>query len=294
MKTVIRQIWPAFFLVFMAAPALAQKQFVVVSYNVREGFNQDSLKEAQFVQWIKAQDPDVLALQELNHFTQVSLERLAARYGHPYAILSKDPAFPEREYYVGITSKYPITNVEKVLASMHHVYIYARVKGYHLFVTHLSPHRLTKRQQEMAAILARASYIPASEGVMIIGDLNTLSARDRKVYDTPERWKRAEEIERSYTHLFNLVDGKFDYSVMEMAENGGFYDAYYLINKEFNYTLPTIAYDTGKTFDGGPARIDYILVNKALRKRCTAFSIVKDDVTHNLSDHYPLKMVLSE
>src|SRR5882672_12802701 len=88
--------------------ATAQRRFKVMSYNVLEGFKKDSARKAQFIEWVKGFQPDMIAFQELNYFTQASFEAFAKQFGHPYAVIQKENGYP-----VGLTSKYPITHIEK-------------------------------------------------------------------------------------------------------------------------------------------------------------------------------------
>lgn len=77
-----------------------------------------------FVQWAKRQNADIVAFEELNNFTQVSLSKFAMKWGHPYAVILKEIGYP-----VGITSKYPITNAYKLIKGMHHGCLYVEIKG---------------------------------------------------------------------------------------------------------------------------------------------------------------------
>ena len=106
-----------------------------------------ALKE-RFVAWMRELDPDMAALQEMNGFTQARLEKLAADYGHSYAVLLKDTGYP-----VALTSKYPIV-AKRVTDNMHHGFLIASTGGYNIVVAHLSPFNWCKRQQEVATILA--------------------------------------------------------------------------------------------------------------------------------------------
>src|SRR5690606_14682383 len=79
----------------------AQSEFKVLSYNVLEGLQQDSLIQEEYQEWVRKIDPDIVAYQEMNKFTQRGLEQFARRYGHPYAVMSKLEGYP-----VALSSKY--------------------------------------------------------------------------------------------------------------------------------------------------------------------------------------------
>ncbi|TZF83082.1 hypothetical protein FW774_12320 [Pedobacter sp. BS3] len=240
-----------------------QKPLKIVDYNVLTGFQKNPAQAAVFVAWVKTIQPDIVAMEELSTFTQDSLERMANRYGHPYAVLlAKEKAAP-----IGITSKYPIVNVQKVTDNMHHGYIYAQVKDYHLLVTHLSPFSYEKCKQEISTIIVKANALPQKDKILIMGDLNSFAATDSVAYK-----------EKGY---------KRRYGVIQLLLEAGYTDAYHAKHPATAFSYPTKKYTGGKKQF---CRIDYIFLNKAARKKCLDIQIVKDAVTDSLSDHYPLLM----
>ena len=80
----------------------------VISYNIWNGFEHDASRRANFIDWIKGQQPDILAITELVGFTEKNLGQLASKYGHKYYAIVKEEGYP-----VGITSNEPITVVKK-------------------------------------------------------------------------------------------------------------------------------------------------------------------------------------
>ena len=82
----------------------------IMSYNVKDGFENKDTKKERFLEWLKRYDPDIMLFQELNKFTEKSLGEFAKKYGHEYAYIVKEDGYP-----TGITSRYPLTNVEKIL-----------------------------------------------------------------------------------------------------------------------------------------------------------------------------------
>jgi endonuclease/exonuclease/phosphatase family metal-dependent hydrolase len=229
----------------------------VLTYNVLTGFQKDPEQADRFVEWVKGQDADVIAFQELSTFTQDSLERLARRYGHPYAVLNKGNGSP-----TGITSKYPFTHIEKISGTMHHGCIYVQTGGIHLFATHLNPFSYEKCVEEMKGILMMAAAIPSKEKILITGDLNSFSPQDSTSYPQQRR-----------------------YGVVQSLLDSGFTDAYRQIHHRFEHSFPTKAYNHKVK---SPTRIDYVFVNKTAAKNLTGANIIKDLITDSLSDHYPL------
>lgn len=87
----------------------------MISYNIWNGFDwgKDSQREASMVEWLRAQDADIIGFQELNSFTQEELEHLAQQWGHPYALLLKEEGYP-----IGVTSKTPLELKSKMLGGL--------------------------------------------------------------------------------------------------------------------------------------------------------------------------------
>ncbi|SEK27933.1 endonuclease/exonuclease/phosphatase family protein [Parapedobacter koreensis] len=266
-----------------ACNAQQEQKLTVVAYNVLLGFRENPTLLEQCVEWLQSEHPDIVSFEELNGFTQQSLSELARRYGHHYSVILKEDGFP-----VGITSKYPITDVERVVKDMHHGYIYAKVNGYHVFALHLSPHNSNKRHEEIQRILQRAAALPQREPILVMGDFNAVSHADSQRYDTAERLKKALEMESNHDYVFNLRDGKIDYRVTDALAAAGFSDTYALMNEGFTPSFPTKSFQGKDTYYGGPCRIDFIWVNAALADRCTRAEMVSNRYTHEISDHYPV------
>src|SRR5690606_17227437 len=203
-------------------PSHSQGNFKVLSYNVLEGLQQDSLVHQEYIQWVKEISPDIVAYQEMNNFTQKGLESFAARYGHPYAIQSKLGGYP-----VAISSKYPVVNVQKVVDNMWHAYLYASINNIHVFVIHFSPFDYRKRQAEMKNVLAHAATLPQDEKILIMGDFNSLSETDAVHYGG-EMVEGMRQREKEQNHIRNLNNDEIDYTVMNQLEKAGYKDTFWL------------------------------------------------------------------
>lgn len=262
-----------FFLLISFLPAKnvqAQDHLKIIQYNVLEGFIGDSLIQNRFIAWVKEINPDIVAYQEMNGFTQKKLENFASRYGHDYAVLLRADGYP-----VAFSSKFPILNVQKVIGNMHHGYIYGYTANLHLFVIHFSPHQWTKRNSEVRQILAHASLLPQNEKILITGDFNSFSPSDSSVYDQ-DRLKSYLLYEEKNKHIRNLKDGKFDYSVIASIEKAGYIDLMKCFHNNFIQSSV-----------GSRQRIDFMFGNKALVKGAMSNEIIIDSTTQKLSDHYP-------
>lgn len=250
----------------------AQGKFRIISYNILEGMKLDTTAgKVEFVNWVKSQNPDILALEECNKFTQTSLEEMAHKYGHPYAVLLRETGYP-----VGITSKYPIVDVHRVTDNMQHGFIVAKIKNYNVIVLHFAPHKYKKRREEVEVILSTIAASPSQNKWIIMGDFNSFSPLDKDNYADGKTVKQLQEAAKKYSFHENLVDGQYlDFDVQQ---------------KILDFGLK----DTGKMMatkdEPKSNRIDYIYVSKDLISQVTSAHFIRDSFTANHSDHKPVIM----
>lgn len=261
-------------------PAFSQDQLSILSYNTYNGFQSDTNVMNQYLEWVEDVDPDIIAYQEMNKFTQKGLEEFAAQYGHDYAVLIKEEGYP-----VAISSKYPIVNVQKVTDNMHHGYLYANVLGTHIFIVHLSPFDHRFRAKELKLVLAHAASLPASDKILIMGDFNAFDKKDAASYED-DLFEAMRKRDSTYNQN-NLNAGSLDYSVMDLMEDAGFYDSYWEVKDAYQYSMPTPKYQTRPV-----RRIDYIWVNEQGKEDILDAGIIADEHTNVISDHYPTYIIL--
>ncbi|RBL88555.1 endonuclease/exonuclease/phosphatase family protein [Chitinophaga flava] len=269
---------------FYIAGAQAQAPLRVLSYNILEGMTTDTTKGKKvFVEWVKQFNPDIMALQECNGFTQKSLEELAATWGHPYAVIVKENGYP-----TGLTSRYPITDIQKVNENMTHGFIMANVNGYNVVVLHLNPHKYRKRREEIASILANTERKNDKGNWIIMGDFNSNTPLDKNRLDSNriKGWQ-ANAIKKN-PNIDNLVDGNLiDYDVQQRMLNAGFTDAIYESDRQEKAV-------SGKDTIRTTTRIDYIYLSKDLAKKLKTCHFIYDDFTAKYSDHQPVYMEIKK
>lgn len=276
-----------FFFLMLATNQLlkAQTALKIISYNVYNYFEAEADRKARFVSWAKTQQADVIAYQELVNITAQELQGLGAAINHPYTVLAK-----EKGYAVGISSKYPITDVKKVIAGMHHGFIAAKIKNMNFVVVHLSPFSHEKRREEVSTITDSLERWSISKKILIMGDLNSLAATDSMAYNRHDRLTPMLRSDSS-SKISNANNGLLDYGIPAYLIQKGFLDTWSMKVKGFNFSYPTLVF--GPVPDSSKERIDYIFVSPDLQKNATKPIIVKDAVTDQLSDHYPLSILLS-
>lgn len=271
------------FPLFATLQLSAQGNFKVLSYNILEGMVKDTTKgKQQFVAWVKTHNPDVVALQECNGFTQKTLEELALSYGHPYAVIVKENGYP-----TGLTSRYPIANIRKVNESMTHGFIMARIEQFNIVVLHLNPHKYKKRRAEIAQVLKNIELDNDKKNWVIMGDFNSLSPLDKVRITQADYITKAQAAQaKRPTVLENLVDGNtVDYDVQQHMLSAGFTDAGHTDDAREKAR-------TGKHIIATSSRIDYIYLSSNLAKKMNSCRFIYDDFTAVHSDHRPILLEL--
>ena len=266
----------------------------VISYNIWNGFEHDASRRANFINWIKGQQPDILAMTELVVFTEKDLGQLASEYGHKYYAIVKEEGYP-----VGITSNEPITVVKKQVEGFWHGMLHVKTHGLDMIVTHLSPHDWKFRLKEAQML---TSYIQDNQldNCMVMGDFNAYSPFDADWVETHaqliENMQKWDAEQKAYR---NMRDGRFDYSVLSKFLSIGLTDICRLyVPADKRTTFPAAflyGWQHGDTrLHGIGERLDYILVSPSLVSRCLDARIHNGIETEGISDHYPVSVDLQK
>lgn len=258
--------------------------FKVLSYNVLKGFQQDSSLIKEFQQWVKKLSPDVVAFQEFNDISKARFVEIAKAAGYPYTVLQKRAGFP-----LAIMSKHKITDVVKVIDGMHHGMLYAKIAGYHVMVTHLHPKTYEKRIEEVDTLLKYINRVPKSEPLILMGDFNNMSPLDKADYNNPEKMKLVLNSEQNNADVKTTKNGEIEYTAIQKVLDAGFADTWRKYNTLYDKSAPTKLKNHHNY-----TRIDYIYVNKVLLPYTIDATLVKDELTDKLSDHYPMLLILKK
>ncbi|MEN7551179.1 endonuclease/exonuclease/phosphatase family protein [Rapidithrix thailandica] len=268
--------------------SLKNTNLKILSYNIWNGFEGEESRKKKFTEWVKQEQPDILALQELVNISEVELKKMAKAWGHPYVSTSKEAGYP-----VGLTSRYPLKNVRKVLQNMHHGYLVAEVEGLLVYVVHLSPFSHQKRVEEAQVLLKDMEKYKRKElHVLVMGDFNTYAASDSLFYLKSDLQKALKEQGEKHSHVNNLTERRaVPFEPIHTFLQKGLHDIYSEKKSQqaFQHSFPTKVF--GEVPLSEKVRIDFILTDKKLAKKCTQVAIIKDSVTHQLSDHYPVQMI---
>ena len=258
-----------------------KKNIRVLTYNVWYGFTKKPDRKKEWIKYIKSLKSDVIALQELNSYTEEVLAKSAKSWGHPHTALLKGDGFP-----TGITSKYPIKNLEKITEGYHHGMLSCKTGGLQIYVIHLHPGHWEIRHREVDLLLETLMNHKPGEPILLVGDFNTFSIHDKKYYDqNPDIIPFFRRLDQRWKSNRNLRDDQLDYTHLNKFENAGYIDLIAERRAKFMGTFPTkLRLDE----DNGPdRRLDYFFANKELSIRCKLAKYLVNPKTDLLSDHYP-------
>ena len=257
------------------------KNIRILTYNIWYGFKKKPDRKKEWIDYIKSLNSDIIALQELNGFTEEVLAKNAKSWGHPHTALLKEDGFP-----TGITSKYPIKNLEKITEGYHHGMLSCKTGGLQIYVIHLHPGHWEIRHREVDLLLETLMNHKPGEPILLVGDFNTFSIHYKKYYDqTPDIIPFFRRLDQRWKSNRNLRDDQLDYTHLNKFENAGYIDLIAERRAKFMGTFPTkLRLDE----DNGPdRRLDYFFANKELSIRCKLAKYLVNPKTDLLSDHYP-------
>ncbi|WP_117882958.1 endonuclease/exonuclease/phosphatase family protein [Aureibaculum luteum] len=263
--------------------------FKVMTYNIWNGFDsgKDTIRKENWINWIKSENPDVLALQELCGYDQEKLKKDALKWGHQYVQILKSEGYP-----VGLTSNKPIILKERNIDNFWHGFLHCQIYGIDFFVVHLSPADADFRLKE-ARIIADKIKKQKSDKFIILGDFNAHSPFDEELLKRNKSLQQQYLNDKNESNYSNLRLGEFDYSVISTFLAVPAID----VSKNFieinnRYTFPTPAligiYQTATEVIQNKQRIDYILTSPIISKSCKNVTIFNKGKPESLSDHYPI------
>lgn len=248
-----------------------------IAYNIFGTFD-SAQRIAEGAGWLRAQESDVVALQEVNT-DQLTFQSLADAWGHPHAVLDQ-----EFTNSLAISSRYPITDIIRHSDNLNRRILQVKTGGYDVFVVHKDSRNLAVRLADLAVISpVIQNLIDSGSKVMVIGDFNANSAADNDFLVN-----QSELLD--YLGEDNLVNGFFDYSVMQ-----GFFDLGLVdpntVEGLANNTWPTLLRLTHRPEERRQrlsSRIDYVLLDSASASATTITYPSVDSIISFASDHSPV------
>lgn len=249
----------------------------VMTYNTFAHFGQRK-RVHETAGWLRAQRPDLLALQELSNITRDELADLARSWGHSHAAVMSETGST-----LALTSRFPIENVVRHTGGYHRAILQVQTGGYDVFVVHKSPYNRAERLADMDRIGPVITALVADgASVIVMGDFNAYSEADADFLSSQTQLLQALPA----SHLKN---GGFDFDVMNGYSDLGLVDATTLFGFE-NITFPTLL-RPGNRPESEQAwraeRVDYILTDPATAARML-MAYPRTRLLNFTSDHYPV------
>ena len=238
-------------------------------YRVGEPYLPGDRRRLESWAWLATQDPDVVALQELNGYDAVRLEREASGLGHRHVALLKEDGYP-----VGLTSRRPIEVVERRTEGLHHGYLHARSAGIDFVVVHLVPYPgVAAKREELAPVLAiYQAAVAAGRPCVLLGDFNAVSPDDLDHYDEAA-------LERYRRWRYPLVDGRPAEIAVDVVIDAGAVDLL-LPHEASGRFLPL-------------PRIDFVFASPDLAQRRLGAAWLPEEGLLRQSDHPPVVVDLA-
>ena len=230
---------------------------------------QESSAQETFQSQVRKNNPDVLALQGLDGYTDERLMAKAAQWGHPYSVILKGPGSA-----IGLTSRRPIINCEKLTKGMGHGLLHCRTFGIDFFTVRLSADDLQMRRREAGLILFRIQNLTRSGGeAILLGDLNAVSPFDAALYQA-----NASAVEPDYSVLATFMSAPMIDPCARHTGNPADRISL-LVEGNGDPSQKTIG---GRTFR---RRIDYILATPKLADECVGCEIAAGGENRSPSGH---------
>lgn len=230
---------------------------------------------------------DLVSFNELNGVNEARLAKLGTQWGLMHsALLTKS------HYHLGVLSKHRMQVLLRERGpTFAHGLLCVRVLNLTLCVTHLNPHDVRKRRLEALAI---ARQVPSSSSFVLLGDMNTLSPLDRQAHDAASLVKTINGGPFASALARKFLDTKrmsVEYAPMQALLDGSLHDT----GVGGGYSVPTGINADKMHFTR--LRLDYCLVNEYLLDSCgqrarLVASVVRNNVSSVLSDHFPLEVTI--
>lgn len=257
----------------------------IASYNLWNGAEETYFRLVDFA---KAQNFDVLCLQEINGWQNDNFARLkdfADRAGFTDYEYGNSNSEYKMATFTALPAKSRTVHVEGFWHSA--IETHMDFSGVELVVVniHLDPWKEDPRLREVNRLL---KLIDTGKPTIIVGDFNSLSRAD----NYPPEFV-AELMRREF---YKFGQGELDFRVTDTLAAAGFVDAAAVMGR-LDITAPT-SYSTSQ--DKGeavpvsevPARTDYAYISGDLRSALRDFAVLKSEETDKISDHYPIVLTL--
>jgi len=237
------------------------------------------------IEFVKHEDPDVLGLSELDGWDNDNW-RLKHSFQLSTGLKYAEVGLSEQSnHHIALFSKYPLKNTVIYNKNFYCAALKSNVNfnnmNVDIILVHLSYKDEDARLAELNTIFTSGVK---QNPTIFMGDLNSLYQKDS--YNETEL----------LLDMKNLRIKKFGvetirYDVTNYLMKLGFEDTLNTSPKNFRHSVPTNFNKDTSHFT--KLRLDYIFVNKSLINLLETSEIIKNPLTEQLSDHYPVSAEFS-
>lgn len=246
----------------------------LISYNLFEGA---VASYPQLVEFVSAEQPDVLCLQEINTWQNRGLSRLkdfAVRCGFSTYVYGDSNS----KYKLSTFTRLPVTRQLVHREGFWHAAVEIGVETdagkFTIFNLHLNPLAENQRSAEIEQLLSLTNL---SRPTIIAGDLNSLSRRDNYPTDMLSRLEHKGIVKFGANYLqYDVTDRLTAAGLTDLAAAHG----------NLATTVPTL-YNRDRDHEI-PLRIDYVFATGGIAAQTTRSEVIKTALTDSISDHYPV------
>ena len=239
----------------------------VISYNILNALGDKNGREKMLISWLKENNPEVSAFQELPNISQEQFLNYAKQWGHNYAVILNEHGCP-----LGITSKSPIEVKGKITKEFWHSLLHVKTYGMDFLVTHLNPASWEGRLKEAHFI---SNYLEKNkiDSLVIMGDLNTHSPIDA---DYLENNSFLLPMTRGGKESKNFPNGNFDYFTISHLSGIPLIDpmpSFVKAEKRMSFPSPLLMYRSNQ-------------INRQKHSERIVFILVSPKIMTNIADGF--------
>lgn len=264
----------------------------LMQFNIRTGFritNKPYSFEGNRLEYAKKlvekENPDILTINEAYFETKNNgiLMDYKKIFNYPYYAHGNYKKGECPFWGSAVLSKFPIVSLNNKnvgLTGYLRIKIKLDKKIINLDLAHIAPiPLLTSKEQEKGI---KNILNKPKKNYLLVGDFNSLSSLDN--YDSKKlinSWKKIDPDAQK-----NVIE-MLKRDALRFALSTGLKDTYKEKNKKFGFTIPTNFLSKDKSTG---VRIDYILCSKEFK--VIDSGIIKNNLSENASDHYPIYAIL--
>ncbi|MDB5178998.1 MAG: putative endonuclease/exonuclease/phosphatase-family protein [Patescibacteria group bacterium] len=231
---------------------------------------------------INESSPDFLTINEANGFDEnhnKKLKDLSHATNMPYYHLALSG---EYDYHVAVLSKLPLKHIDELHPMMRagiSVVLDSDIGEISIIGAHLTPYSESLRLPEINLLITNQR---GHANRILMGDMNSLSKNDNYSHSIVQYFNEPQL--KQFTKNENL-----QFEIIEAIEASDYVDAAVELGRQSENTLPA---SSNKDIAHANTRLDYIFVSPSLKSKLAGYSVIKNELTEQASDHYPVLVEL--